>query len=407
MLEILSVFQMQISKINQIIFSGIKISIYAYSDIFEKMLRSLSFIIQNNVKNLVSHNEIMQNIRSQIRTAQSKTPTEKYVSYYNILVKMNMLNPYLLDPNITDIPVDIEADLNLTVKNQTLIRAIFYGDISKEKAIELYNQYFTFIDPEASNIESHYNTTSEELVLGYLHYQKLPNESLILAYDHSTTFSFAGNTFGIGEINEIDRNKVKLLYNSFNTLFYPLLKEFKIGFSGEISEFLYDGYNAITLCSMYNTNPVAVDGIGNSANALLDKMIGKFREKILNLEEGDLLHLKETLYNTYWKTYTSLEQRVNTVFNCLYVNSKECLENTINKKELEKITLQEIKDLFNDIFYNKEKLTKLSIQIIDDQYDIQIVPKDDYRPSGELIKESIISRNDFTYIMDHYKDWKG
>lgn len=244
------------------------------------------------------------------------------------------------------------------------LSACFYGDISEQKSLAIFNEYYAInINTSSIELEMQFDKPTENVIMEYLHTQYIFDGSYILRFpklNNDEENHLVSNYFLLGGYSFENNIKIELIKILWKGL-YPFFIYNRDYYYASFDKYIYDGMMFLNFVVQGNLTQVPTDQI-DGPNAVADSEIRKLFNVIQKSDEDDLYWSQMILLSKYWKNDTSLEQRCDSIFNTLYLGLESFERRGLDKKELQRnYTKDVLLDYINDIFIVNPR--KLSIQL--------------------------------------------
>ena len=244
------------------------------------------------------------------------------------------------------------------------LSACFYGDISEQKSLAIFNEYYAInINTSSIELEMQFDKPTENVIMEYLHTQYIFDGSYILRFpklNNDEENHLVSNYYLLGGYSFENNIKIELIKILWKGL-YPFFIYNRDYYYASFDKYIYDGMMFLNFVVQGNLTQVPTDQI-DGPNAVADSEIRKLFNVIQKSDEDDLYWSQMILLSKYWKNDTSLEQRCDSIFNTLYLGLESFERRGLDKKELQRnYTKDVLLDYINDIFIVNPR--KLSIQL--------------------------------------------
>ena len=338
-------------------------------------------------------------IRHEIQEAQNERQVNRYFNYYKIIMKIGMNNIYKMDYSNQTLSSEDAFNTIKQYLSDMRLSACFYGDISEEKTLAIFNEHYAInINTSSIQLEIHFDKPTENVIMEYLHTQYIFEGSYILRFpklNNDEENHLVSNYFLLGGYsfeNNIKMELIKILWKGL----YPFFIYNRDYYYASFDKYIYDGMMFLIFLVQGNLKQVPTDQV-NGPNAVADREIKTLFNIIQKSDDDDLYWSQMTLLSKYWKNDTSLEERCDNIFNTLYLGLDSFGRRALNKDELQKnYTKDVLLDYINDIFIANPR--KLSIQL----YPIKTITSKEREKYEFSNMYSYVDIDNFNYVEQNH-----
>lgn len=374
----------------------------AYSDIFEKIIPKIIEVIffEKITEKKLKEIPIKDIISHEILSKKKETLLDIYFDYYKLLMKKRVMNIFSMSARYT--MENAFQNIKENVLPHMRLVAAFYGDISKDKAQNIFEtKIVPKIDIYSVNLElSVKNILNEEAFMQYIHSQYYFKGSYILRFPTPKPkgygdYFLVSNYFLLGKYNQELNYKVDLVIIIWKGLF-PTLIGMKGNYYAYFNKYIYNGMILLNfVVQSVSEDPSSKEGM----NYISDMAVGNLLKMVYSVK-SKMYSAKDSLLANYWKNDTSIEERTSRIFNTLYLGLTNFEQGYVNKTTLESITNQTLIDFCQDVFINN--VSKLSIQIFPYSAVYISDKSEEYALNNSIISKAVV--NDINYISEIYSE---